>query len=136
MSHLVTQEGLADAIQIDSAGTIGYHSGEPADPRMRQAASRRGITLTSTARQVKPDDLAHFDYIIAMDEENLAYLKQLDANGQYADRIHSFVSFCEKHSDPNVPDPYYGGAGGFEHVLNLLEDGCQQLLAQAKDKLA
>lgn len=125
--HYVEQRGAMEDFYIDSAGTIDYHSGKPADPRMRAAASGRGYTLTSTSRQVIPEDLDEFDLIVAMDRDNLWYLEEF-AGGPQA-RIRLLGSFLpEYRGEPGqalgVPDPYYGGAQGFEDVLDMLERAC------------
>lgn len=130
--HYVEQQGAAEDIYIDSAGTIDYHSGKPADPRMREAASRRGYTLTSVSRQVIAEDLDEFDLVVAMDRDNLWYLQEL-ARGSRP-HIRLLGSFLPGHAGnpelaPEVPDPYYGGAQGFEDVLNMLENACPDLYA-------
>ena len=125
--HYVEQQGDTEDFYIDSAGTIDYHSGKPADPRMRAAASRRGYTLTSLSRQVMSEDLDRFDLIVAMDRDNLWYLEEL-AGGPQA-HIRLLGSFLPERQDepgqaPEVPDPYYGGSQGFEDVLDMLESAC------------
>lgn len=130
--HYVEQQGATEDIYIDSAGTIDYHSGKPADPRMREAASRRGYTLTSVSRQVIAEDLDEFDLVVAMDRDNLWYLQEL-ARGSKP-HIRLLGSFLPGHTGnpepaPEVPDPYYGGAQGFEDVLNMLENACPDLYA-------
>ncbi|MCB1055622.1 MAG: low molecular weight phosphotyrosine protein phosphatase [Acidobacteria bacterium] len=130
--HLVAEAGADDAWEIDSAGTIGYHSGELADARMRAAASRRGYELTSRARRVQPDDFERFDRILAMDRENLDELEAMAPADSHA-RIELFGRWVQRDAPPEVPDPYYGGAQGFEHVLDLLEVGCRKLLAEAAE---
>lgn len=133
--HLVKQAGLEDRIKIDSAGTIGYHAGEPADARMRAAAARRGYDLASRARRVRPADLREYDYILAADAENLADLRSLDRDGIATDRIRLLTDF---HPDPaidHVPDPYYGGPAGFEQVLDIVETCCRNLLEDVRRRL-
>ncbi len=127
MTH---RAGMADKVACDSAGIIGYHSGEKADPRMRKAAQSRGYSITGTARQISRSDLDRFDLILAMDRENLAGIRALDSAGDSKAKIRMFCEFCIQHTCEEVPDPYYGGARGFEHVLDLLEDGCSELLRQ------
>lgn len=134
MQKIVDDAGLSEHIRIDSAGTIGYHSGEPADSRMRSAASARGYELTSLARQVRRADLDDFDMILTMDDDNLANTRALADTPEQQRKVEPFVQYCTEHDDPSVPDPYYGGAQGFEHVLDLLEDGCHGLLEEIQTR--
>ena len=122
--------GLTDGFHIDSAGTIGHHEGSPPDPRMSEALHRRGFPVTGCSRKIRREDLANFDLIVTMDETNLADVRWLDPEGHFHDKIRPFMSFCRRHSDPRVPDPYYGGQRGFDHVIDLLEDGCEGILAE------
>lgn len=131
----VQQAGLADRIRIDSAGTIGYHSGAPADRRMRAAGARRGYDLSSISRQVSLSDFDDFDYIIAMDYENLSYLKAMAERTDRKARVRLMCAFAGRHNESEVPDPYYGGDSGFELVMDLLEDACEGLLKEIQDKL-
>ncbi len=127
--HFVQQEGLADSIEIDSAGTHAYHVNEPADRRASAAAERRGYSLDGIrARRVEADDFSRFDYIIAMDRDNLSRLQEQITDGHSA-RLHLFLEFSGGIED-EVPDPYYGGAAGFERVLDLVEDASKGLLEQ------
>lgn len=127
---LVTDAGRADEFQIDSAGTLSYHQGSPPDPRMSEALQRHGFTVTGRARQIVAEDFKHFDLIVTMDESNLAEVRRLDPSGASHPKIRPLVSYCRSHDDLRVPDPYYGGRRGFDHVIELLEDGCQGILAQ------
>lgn len=130
--HQLAAAGLEDRFVVDSAGTGGWHVGKPADSRMRAAASRRGIHLPSRARQLERADLTRFDHILTMDAANLAAVRSLAAalgDGAKLARIEPMVRHCRQHQVSEVPDPYYGGADGFEHVLDLLEDACDGLLA-------
>jgi protein-tyrosine phosphatase len=132
--HLVAQEGLEDQFLVDSAGTGGWHAGNRPDRRMRAAAERRGIHLPSRARQIQPADLTSFDRILTMDANNLQAVRSLAAaelSGDDQERaiIEPMTSHCRRFRDAEVPDPYYGGEAGFEHVLDLLEDACSGLLA-------
>jgi protein-tyrosine phosphatase len=125
--HLADQAGLADRLHVDSAGTHAYHIGEPADRRARAAAERRGMSLDGIrARRVKATDYERFDYIIAMDEDNLARLRDESPD----EHQHKLRLFLEYGSGPEteVPDPYYGGAAGFERVLDLVEEASRGLL--------
>ena len=135
MLSLVQEAGLADRIHIDSAGTGGWHAGNKSDSRMRKAASARGIDLVHLARQVTPEDLAEFDLVLIMDEQNHRDLRPFDPAGRHGAKIRYFCEFCTVHDAKEVPDPYYGGPQGFEHVLDLLEDGCTGVLAHIRKRL-
>ena len=129
--HLIASEGLEDRFVVDSAGTGGWHVGNPADRRMRAAAERRGIHLPSRARQIELADFTSFDRILTMDDDNLCNVRSLarelgDRPGLA--RIEPMTSHCRRLSAREVPDPYYGGEQGFEDVLDLLEDACGGLL--------
>jgi protein-tyrosine phosphatase len=128
---LVQKAGIEKGFEIDSAGTIAAHSGERADARMRQHALRRGYSLDSISRKVKPDfDFEHFDYIIAMDDKNYHDLVLMAKNDEQVRKISKMTDYSDKYNYNEVPDPYYGGAQGFELVLDLLEDACKGLLKQ------
>ncbi len=122
MKALVEKEGLDDEFFIDSAGTAAYHEGERADSRMRQHASGRGYNLTSIARQVRESDFDKFDYIIAMDTQNYQNLHRMAGNEVQQKKIVKMTDFATSYQGDSVPDPYYGGADGFELVLDILED--------------
>ncbi len=125
--HFVEQEGLGDHIEIDSAGTHAYHVNEPADHRASAAAARRGYSLEGIrARRVEEADFSRFDYIIAMDRDNLAVLEE-QISADHSVSLHLFLEFAQASGD-EVPDPYYGGASGFERVLDLVEDASRGLL--------
>lgn len=134
--NLVTKKGLDSKFFIDSAGTIGYHEGNEADPRMRAASKRRGIAITSISRPIQPSDFVKFDLILAMDKQNRedilgAFERWRTKNGLPPDshkKVKLMCSYCKKHDETEVPDPYYGGQQGFEKVLDLLEDACESLL--------
>lgn len=126
---LVQRRGLAAKFLIDSAGTMGYHTGALADRRMRAAAEARGVTLTSRARQVTHTDLDEFDWVIAMDQQNFADLQQLHSRPRAQIRLLSSF-FTGTHSWPiDVPDPYYGADDGFEYVLDMLQAASPEMLA-------
>lgn len=125
---LVTDAGRAGEFEIDSAGTHGYHVGHPPDGRMVEAARARGYLLESTARRLVPDDFHRFDWIVTMDEDNFDAARALNSGG--AARLVRMVDYCEREVVPEVPDPYYGGAAGFERVLDILEDACGSLLSR------
>ena len=130
--HLVDQAGLSHWFEIESAGTIGFHVGKPPDSRMQRAMRARNIPIIGRSRQLQPEDLAYYDLILAMDEDNLQGARSLDPSGEFHDRIQLFCDYCREHPDTEVPDPYYGGERGFEHVMDLIEDGCANLLAQIR----
>ncbi len=117
--RLVAEAGLADSIEVDSAGTGAWHEGQPADRRMRQAAERRGVMLTSIARQVTGDDFERFDHIFAMDESNLRDLQAM-APSAHRDKIRLFRDLDPDGPGEDVPDPYYGGPSGFDLVLDIV----------------
>lgn len=130
--HLVAERGLQDRIQIDSAGTGGWHIGEPPHPRTQAVLQARHISFDGQrARQVRPEDLHSFDYILAMDEENLADLQQMarrhGARGQIA-RLLDFVYPDARDGEGDVPDPYY--TGRYEEVYALLRPALERLLDQ------
>jgi len=125
--HFVEQEGLADDIVIDSAGTHAYHVNDPADRRASAAAARRGYSLDGIrARRVEVTDFERFDYIVAMDRDNLVALHEQASDGHEA-KLCLFLEFARASGD-EVPDPYYGGAAGFERVLDLVEEASRGLL--------
>jgi len=132
--HLVTDSGLDEHVHIDSAGTHAYHVGEPPDRRARAAAERRGISLEDIqARRVQPDDFERFSYIIAMDQDNLAILEE-QSEGAHREKLRLFLEFSSG-PEKEVPDPYYGGATGFERVLDLVEDAGRGLLEELRGKM-
>lgn len=128
--HLLNERGLSDRFVVDSAGTGGWHTGNPADRRMQAAAARRGIQLLSRARQISLDDLSDFDLVLTMDDANLAAVQGLarEAGNRATATVRPMLSYSQRFSETEVPDPYYGGEAGFEHVLDLLEDACSNLL--------
>ncbi len=121
-------------LEIDSAGTHAYHVGEPPDPRTIDAAARRGIDLASLrARQVNAEDFERFDLIVAMDRLNHATL--LDRSPpEHHGRIRTLLEFAGKTAPADVPDPYYGGAKGFDDVLDLIESAVEGLLAEVRHR--
>ncbi len=125
--RIVEQAGLASDVDIDSAGTHAYHVNEPADRRAAAAAERRGYSLEGIrARRVSAADFECFDYIVAMDHDNLDVLRQ-QASEEHAGNLYLFLEFAAGAED-EVPDPYYGGAAGFERVLDLVEEASRGLL--------
>ena len=125
--HHAEQAGLAARLHIDSAGTHAYHTGEPPDRRARAAAERRGMSLEGIrARRVSAEDFEVFDFIIAMDEDNLERLRH-EAPEEHQAKLRLFLEFGES-DEREVPDPYYGGSAGFERVLDLVEEASRGLL--------
>ena len=120
---LVRNKGVQNQFEIDSAGTYGYHKGEPADRRMQSHAVKRGYNLTSISRPFDSNtDWDRFDYIVAMDDSNLRDLSQLARNGDDLKKLFKMTDFANNYKYNEIPDPYYGGEQGFELVLDLLED--------------
>ena len=134
MRAFVTKAGLAARVEIASAGTIGMHAGELPDPRMRAAASRRGYELISRARKFIAADFDAFDLILTMDEDNRRNVLALAKTDEQRSRVRAFCDFCVQYDDESVPDPYYGGPQGFEHVLDLLEDGCRGVVESLRER--
>ena len=134
--HLLNERGLSDQFVVDSAGTGGWHVGNPPDRRMQAAANRRGISLPSRARQIDLDDLRDFDLVLTMDDANLMAVQWLarEAGSSATASIKPMLSYARSFSETEVPDPYYGGDSGFEHVLDLLEDACNNLLDELRPK--
>ena len=132
--HHVSAAGLDARIEVDSAGTHAYHVGEPPDRRARAAAERRSISLADIrARRVHPDDFERFSYIIAMDQDNLAMLKE-QSELAHREKLRLFLEFSSG-PETEVPDPYYGGATGFERVLDLVEDASRGLLNELRSEM-
>ena len=131
--HFVSEAGLAAYIDTDSAGTHAYHVGELPDRRARSAAERRGVSLDEIrARRVRSEDFERFDYVIAMDRDNLAMLID-QSEPEHHEKIRLFLEFTDGHED-EVPDPYYGGAAGFERVLDMVEDASKGLLEVLRER--
>tara|TARA_Y100000739_G_scaffold122700_1_gene105630 strand:- start:935 stop:1408 length:474 start_codon:yes stop_codon:yes gene_type:complete len=121
---------LENLFVVDSAGTGGWHVGNPADRRMREAALSRGIELTSRSRKIDDNDLYEFDHILVMDKDNLNAVKSLIKDNTYPinSKIKLILSYSKKSQLDEVPDPYYGGQNGFENVLDLLDDAIDELI--------
>jgi protein-tyrosine phosphatase len=126
--HRIAAENLQHRFLVDSAGIGAWHVGKPADPRMLAAAQRRGIHLPSRARQLQAGDLLRFDRILTMDGDNLAAVRRLERQHGGSAVVEPMLRYCRRFQLEEVPDPYYGGAEGFEHVLDLLDDACAGLL--------
>ncbi|HVO15677.1 MAG TPA: low molecular weight protein-tyrosine-phosphatase [Alphaproteobacteria bacterium] len=125
---LVAEAGLDDAVAVDSAGTHGYHVGEPPDERSCAAALRRAVDITAQrARRVSRADFAEFDLILAMDRDHFRALRAMAPQGA-AERVRLFLDYAPELGVKDVPDPYYGGPDGFEDVLDLIETAAEKLL--------
>ena len=128
--NLLEKNGLTDAFIVDSAGTGSWHIGKKADSRMRFAAERRDINISSRARQINSKDLEKFNYILAMDDsnfQNIQNLKNRTSSSDFAS-IKKIQNFRSVFNDLEVPDPYFGGDEGFDHVLDILEDSVSGFL--------
>lgn len=135
MRTLVKRAGLQQEIDVDSAGILNYHQGELPDSRMRMHAARRGYELTHRSRPVCTDDFFKFDRIIGMDDRNIQDLKDKAPSLETEKKICRMTDFCRVKQVDYVPDPYYGGAQGFENVLDILEDACSGLLEEIRKEL-
>jgi protein-tyrosine phosphatase len=130
--HAVAEAGLKDLIECDSAGTHGYHIGEPPDRRAQQAALRRGYDMSNLrGRKVGRQDFEQFDHVVAMDRHNLSLLEALSP-AQHAHKLALYCDFHAEYAGREVPDPYYGGADGFEQVLDLIEAVSESLIARLR----
>jgi len=125
---LVSERLLTQQIMIESAGTHAYHVGEPPDKRAQRAAQRRNIDLSrQVARRFNAADFDTFDYVLAMDHDNLQILRSMCPVGQ-EHKLALFLDFASQLEEDEVPDPYYGGENGFERVLDLIEVASEGLL--------
>jgi len=132
--HLVNERALEKYINIDSAGTHAYHIGEPPDKRSQMAALRRGVDLSQqVARRFDATDFTTFDYVLAMDHDNLQILTVLCPGG-HEHKLSLFLNFAPQLDEDEVPDPYYGGGKGFERVLDLIEAASEGLLADIRQR--
>ena len=135
MQALVKQQGMEKEIFCDSAGTLDYHRGKPADARMQKHARLRGYELNSISRPFEEDDFDKIHWIITMDEDNFQQIQWRDQHGNFTFKIRHMTDFCSSKTFSEVPDPYYGGNEGFENVLDILEDACMGLLEFITTKL-
>jgi protein-tyrosine phosphatase len=135
LRHFVHEAGLDDAVRIDSAGTLDYHSGSPPDSRSQKHAARRGYDLSAQrARQVRAGDFEEFDLILAMDWQNLQELEEL-CPARHRHKLRRLMEFAPAGLGDVVADPYSGGASGFETVLDHIEQACRGLLAHLRREL-
>ena len=139
MLALIDEAGLSDRVEVDSAGTSGWHIGNPPDERSQATARARGVELRSRARAFEAADFERFDYLLAMDSDNRVNMARLAPQGPtraYLDLLRNFDP--KATADADVPDPYHGGPDGFEHVYETIEAACRGLLAhllEAHDEL-
>jgi len=125
---LVEEAGLSEGFVVESAGTGAWHVGEPPDARASMVASQHGVELDSRARQITEADLERFDWVIAMDRENLRNIRRLASTVDSPAQVHLLREFDHEGEGDEVPDPYYGGASGFETVYEMVRRSCQALL--------
>jgi len=136
LRHKLQQAGLAGQVEVDSAGTHGYHVGDPPDRRSQRHALDRGYDLSALrARRVGDADFDRFDYVLVMDDENHAELDRVCPPGR-RERLRLLMSFAPAAGEPHVPDPYYGDAAHFERVLDLVELACDGLVDHLRERLA
>lgn len=133
MRHLLREAGLEPQVEVDSAGTAGYHAGEPPDARARAAGRRFGVEVTGTARQFRRADFARFDYVLAMDRTNFEDLSELSPDAAARQKLHLLRSFDpEAPPGASVPDPYYGGDDDFDDVVRICLSACSRLLERLR----
>lgn len=130
----LAKKGFAEKVEIDSAGTSGYHDGDLPDNRMRKHGKKRGYAFDSLSRKLLVKDLYNFDLILAMDDSNYHNIIRLCPDKETEDKVHRMVEFSKKYKHDHIPDPYYSGADGFELVLDLLEDACDGVLDYLENK--
>jgi len=136
MEKVIADKNLTVQIEVDSAGTIDYHCGESADSRMIESAESKGYKIDSIARQFDSTiDFPKFDYIVTMDDENFEDISSMDIQNEYRNKIFKVVDFCKTYNIDEIPDPYFSGQAGFEHVLEILEDATGGLLNRVLDDI-
>jgi protein-tyrosine phosphatase len=135
MRAVVAREGLEDAVEIDSAGTGAWHVGKPPDRRATAAARARGVVLQGAARQVAQRDFDRYDLLLAADLENATALRRIAPDAAAVEKVvllRAYDPAAVANGDLDVPDPYYGAADGFDHVLDVIETACEGLLASLR----
>ena len=130
MRHQLKEVGLEQDVACDSAGTLNYHTDNAPDDRMTATLESRGVEVTGQARQISDNDLEEFDLVLTMDDDNYKNVMNLCGANRFGHKVHKFVEFCQNHEAHEVPDPYYGGQQGFDHVADLLEDGCSHIISE------
>ncbi len=134
MKAIAEKNGLQNVIEVDSAGTSGWHEGQLPDKRMRNHGKRRGYNFNSLARKFEKYDFDKYNYIIVMDEENYKDVESMASNNLHVEKIKKMTDYSVKYKQHHyIPDPYYGGSADFELVLDLLEDACDGLMHEIKD---
>ncbi len=130
--HMVGEHSLQEQIEVDSAGTHAYHVGHEPDRRAQQTAAKRGIDISKLrARRVKERDFEQYDYVIAMDEDNMRCLEEVCPPG-YEQKLGLFLKYAPNVPETEVPDPYYGGPTGFERVMDMVEQAAGGLLEEIR----
>jgi protein-tyrosine phosphatase len=133
--QFLRQQGLDGRVEVDSAGTHGYHVGELPDPRTQRAAAARGYDLSNIrARKVAPEDLEYFDLVLAMDQNNMEVLRRM-CPPELANRLQLFMNYAKNFDDDEVPDPFYGLGHGFDLVIDMVEDASSGLIEALREKL-
>ena len=133
MRHLLAGAGLSDAVEVDSAGTAGYHAGDPPDARARAAGRRLGVEVGGRARQFKHADFERFDYVLAMDGSNFDDLAKLAPSAEARQKLHLLRSFDPSSlQGASVPDPYYGDDEDFDDVVRICLAACAPLLEKLR----
>ncbi len=133
--HVAREQGALDRFEIASSGTGGWHVGESPDRRMRKTASSHGVSLDGQrAQQFEAGDLEYYDLILAMDKNNLSHIRYMDARNRYGDKIKLFRSYDPEPGDEEVPDPYYGGAQGFEEVYRMVDRTVKEILKAYEER--
>ena len=134
--HKVHEAGLGRQIEVDSAGTSGWHIGEPADRRMQEVAKKHGVSLPSRSRKLVERDFEEFDYILAMDESNLSNIRILESQSPVSNaQVSKMRDYDLLAKGSDVPDPYYGGQQGFEDVYEMLDRSTDELLKEVVQRL-
>jgi len=133
MQHKVNEKNVQSYFYIDSAGTAAYHIGERANATSQEIAEWHGVALLSRARQFTHHDFKEFDLILAMDQSNYTNIMALDPTEEEAKKVMLMRAFDIAHINEDVPDPYYGGLAGFEHVFEMLERSVEELISQLED---
>jgi protein-tyrosine phosphatase len=134
-NRLVELKGIARDFEVDSAGILDYHEGELADSRMRVHAEKRGYHLLHRSRPIKSNDFENFDFIIGMDDSNIETLQRKAPTVEAKRKIYRMADYLSDSNMDHIPDPYYGGASGFDLVIELLEDACMGLLKELQDTI-
>ncbi|MFV8833804.1 low molecular weight protein-tyrosine-phosphatase [Aquisalimonas sp.] len=130
--RMLADQGLDHVVETDSAGTHAYHVGNPPDQRSQIAARKRGVDIGDLrGRQVNRSDFEYFDYVLAMDRSNLEILLA-EAPDRYRGKVQLFLEYANSADEDEVPDPYYGGDRGFEHVLDLIDEASSGLLTEIR----